>query len=167
MERLCSVTVMEMHWKDELALNFDILGPEFKPGALFGIAAVKNEGNKNAAGYGSSSKLDQDGIDHGRGSAAKDAKSCGHRYIFAAKDLARDTKLRNPDVEIYIAKQIADAFGFKRGGQVLLTPVSSCCVLGTRNTNMRRLTMITPRLRLLTWSCPSKSNIFHVQICGV
>jgi hypothetical protein len=47
------------------------------------------------------------------------------RYIFVAKDMPKDLKIRFPSVEVYVAKHIADVFGMKKGSQVALTPVCS------------------------------------------
>lgn len=47
------------------------------------------------------------------------------RYIFVVKDMARELKARYPHVELYVAKQIADVFGMKKGSQVILAPVRS------------------------------------------
>jgi hypothetical protein len=39
--------------------------------------------------------------------------------------MPKDMKARQHDVEVYVLKHIADAFGMKKGSQVLLTVVRS------------------------------------------
>lgn len=58
--------------------------------------------------------------------ASVDSGQPSKRYIFVVKDMPKELKVRFPHVEIYVAKQIADVFGMKKGSQVTLAPVYSC-----------------------------------------
>ena len=120
-ERRCTVTVNEGYARDEVLLNFDVVGADVKPGMLMCISTVKDDLRKISAGHGASSKQNQDAS---KGmSGTQNGDSAGFKYFFVAKDMPQETKTRNPDVEVYVLKHIADAFGMKKGSQVLLTMV--------------------------------------------
>lgn len=100
-------------------LNLDLFNSRFKPGMLVSLDVLKPEVSK------------QQPITSKRLAAAQDAARNGpsepsrpsQRYIFVVKDMARELKARYPHVELYVAKQIADVFGMKKGSQVILAPV--------------------------------------------
>lgn len=121
-DRKCTVTINEAFPRDEVLLNLDILGPECKPGSLMAINIFKAEADKSIHNnLGKQPYQDR----------SKDVSATGHqkaadspnRYIFVVKDMPKDLKAKNPTVELYVAKHIADVFGLKKGTQVLLTPV--------------------------------------------
>lgn len=119
-EIICTVTVNEGYSRDEVLLNLDRVGGDIKPGSLMGIAVLKGASTKVSSSHGANAgKQSQDQ----NGSVESDADNLGHRYIFAAQDMPKETKARQPDVEVIVVKQIADAFGMKKGSQVLLTLV--------------------------------------------
>lgn len=121
-ERICTITVNDGYSRDEVLLNLDRVGGDVKPGTLMAIAVLKGDSAKPSGGYGTASnKQSQDQ----NGSSDGDPESLGHRYIFVAQDMSKEMKARQPDVEVHVVKQIADAFGMKKGSQVLLTVVSS------------------------------------------
>ncbi|KAJ4165241.1 hypothetical protein LMH87_006880 [Akanthomyces muscarius] len=125
LERICIVVVAEGYMRDEVLLNLDMVGPEVRPGMLMAISAIKSESAKASGGHGSLSRQTHDGNEAAKAAAAlaKDRAALGHRYIFVVKDMPREMKARNQDAEVCIVRQISDAFGMKRGTQVLLTPV--------------------------------------------
>jgi hypothetical protein len=123
-DRRCTVTVNDSFARDEVLLNLELLGGDYKPDSLVAIDVIKADTDKppqNALGKQ---------LHHDR---AKDASSTGtskggeaaQRYICVVKDMSKEQKIRLPNVEVYVAKHVADAFGMKKGSQVLLTPV--CC----------------------------------------
>lgn len=129
LERICTVTVPEGYLRDEVLINLDMVGPEVRPGMLMAISAIKSDAGKPSGGHGSLNRQTQDAHDAAKAVAAlaKDPAALGHRYIFVVKDMPREMKARNQDSEVCIVKHISDAFGMKRGSQVLLTPVSCVC----------------------------------------
>ena len=124
-ERYCTITVSDGYLKDEVLLNFDRLGPDVRPDTLMGITALRGDSGKGFAGYGSLSKstLDHNGGRKDNGPAI-DEDYTSSRYVFVAKDMPNEMKSRQPDVDISISRHIADAFGMKKGSQVILAPVS-------------------------------------------
>lgn len=125
LERRCTVAVNEGYSRDEVLLNLDLVG-DVKPGAPMCIVAVKEDSRKSSTGHGQ---------DHSGPKGALMAQGyvdgVASSYVFFAKDMPQEMKARQPDVEVYVVKHIADAFGMKKGGQVILTMVhlalgSSC-----------------------------------------
>ena len=121
-ERICTVAVNDGYMRDEVLLNLDIVGPEVKAGSLMAISAIKGDSAKTT---GSLNKhpVDQNDPSKAAAALAKDPSALGHRYIFTVKDMPKEMKARNQDAEVCIVRHISDAFGMKRGSQVLLTPV--------------------------------------------
>ena len=124
-DHACTVTVLDGYSKDEVLLNFDKLGSNIKAGTLMGISVVKNDVGKNGNGQGGANKSQYDQNGGGRESATDGSGpgALGERYIFVAKDMPKEMKARQPDIEVQVIKQVADAFAMKRGCQVLLTPI--------------------------------------------
>ncbi|KAF4469634.1 vacuolar membrane-associated iml-1 [Fusarium albosuccineum] len=120
LERRCTVTVNEGYAKDEVLLNFDTVGGDIKPGTLMCISAVKDDVRKASTGHGSVNKQSQEGT-----STCQNGDGAGFKYAFVAKDMPQEMKVRQPDVEVYVLKHIADAFGMKKGSQVTLTVVDA------------------------------------------
>lgn len=121
-ERYCVVGIIAGYVKDEVLLNFDRLGPDFKPDTLMGITALRGDTSKTT--YGSVNKQSWDYQGTGRRNISpSDQDYTSNRYVFVAKDMPKEMKLRQPDVDVLVATHIADAFGMKRGSQVILAPV--------------------------------------------
>lgn len=120
-ERYCTVNVIDGYFKDEVLVNFDRLGPDFKPNTLMGITALKGDSKTT---YGSINKQSWDypGASR-RNFSPLDQDYTSNRYVFVAKDMSKEMKLRQPDVDVSVAKHIADAFGMKKGSQVILATV--------------------------------------------
>ena len=105
-------------------LNFDRLGGDIKPDSLMGITALKGDSVKPS--YGSVNKSSWDFS--GNPAAESDLSQLhqdhiSNRYVFVAKDMPKEMKLRHPDVDVFVAKHIAGAFGMRKGSQVVLAPV--------------------------------------------
>ncbi|KAL8348481.1 hypothetical protein RB601_002447 [Gaeumannomyces tritici] len=120
-EHRCTVTVNESFSRDEVLLNLDLLDGVFRPGCLVAIDVPPEK-----PGHASLRKLphqDLDGDDRSASDAASSGAGAGagRRYLFIAKDMSKDLKTRYPNVELYVAKHIAEAFGMRKGGQVYLT----------------------------------------------
>jgi hypothetical protein len=124
-ERYCTITVNDGYLKDEVLLNFDRLGADARPYSLMAITSLKGDSAKPSTGYGSMSKAP---AEHKRGRAGKgfsllDQDCISRRYVFIAKDMSKEMKSRHPDVDVSVSRHIADAFGMKKGAQVILAPV--------------------------------------------
>ncbi|KAK1834361.1 putative vacuolar membrane-associated protein IML1 [Podospora conica] len=119
-ERRWTVTVNESFVRDEVLLNLDVIGDHVKPGTLFAIDVVKPDPEKQS--QTSLNKSARDGGQQRSATAARPAES-ESRYICVAKDVPKEIKTRYPNVEVYVAKHVADAFGMRRGSQVILTPI--------------------------------------------
>ncbi|PNY28761.1 Vacuolar membrane-associated protein iml1 [Tolypocladium capitatum] len=125
-ERYCHVAVNEGYARDEVLLNLDLLGADVKPGSLMSITPLKGDAARTTPGsYCSVSKQPSEHCDSSKAASSCHADhDCRHnKYIFVAKDMPKEVKARQPDVEVYVVKHIADAFGMKKGSQVLLAPV--------------------------------------------
>lgn len=120
-ERRATVSVNEGYSKDEVLLNLDLVGGDVKPGSLMCLTVLKDDLKKSSMSHGSGNKTIQD--QNGSAKPEIDPNSLGKRYVFVVKDLSADLKARNPEMEVYVVKHIADAFGMKKGSQVLLTSV--------------------------------------------
>lgn len=116
--RKCTVTVNESFARDEVLLNLDLFNSRFKPGMLVSIDVLKPEVSKQQPTTAKRLAA-QDAARNGPSEHSQPSE----RYIFVVKDMARELKARYPHVELYVAKQIADVFGMKKGSQVILAPV--------------------------------------------
>ncbi|KAI5463745.1 hypothetical protein BGZ63DRAFT_353970 [Mariannaea sp. PMI_226] len=116
LERRCTVAVNEGYSKDEVLLNLDLIS-DVTPGAPMCIVAVKDDPRKPSTGQ------DHNCAPKGTSTAVGYDDGAGNSYVFYAKDMPQEMKARLPDVEVLVVKHIADVFGMKKGGQVLLTMV--------------------------------------------
>lgn len=110
----CTVTVNESFARDEILLNLDLFDGDLRAGMLVSIDILGPEASKQQST--AAKRLDPTSNHGAPDEAVK-------RYLFVVKDMPKDLKARFPHVEIYVAKHIADAFGMKKGSQVLLAPV--------------------------------------------
>jgi S-formylglutathione hydrolase FrmB len=119
--------IIEGHSRDEVLLNFERLGGGVPAQTLMGITMIKGDSSRSGPGYGSLNK--QSGNDYGgptRGMSwsQNDSDAVIDRYVFVAKDAPKHMKDRQPDADVLVVKQVADAFGMKKGCQVFLEVVS-------------------------------------------
>ncbi|KAH6685734.1 vacuolar membrane-associated protein iml-1 [Plectosphaerella plurivora] len=114
-ERRCAVTINEGYSRDEVLLNLDLFGGEVRAGDLMAITVAKSDGDKSGGG----------GLGSGTARGDNSKSACPKRYVFVVKDLSKEPKSRQPSVEIYVMKHIADAFGMRRGTPVLLSHVDA------------------------------------------
>ncbi|TGJ80363.1 hypothetical protein E0Z10_g8389 [Xylaria hypoxylon] len=128
-ERVYTVTINESLIRDDVLLNFDLVGGgAIQPGNLMSITPVKAETDRSdrlqGSLYGSSRPPP-----YQRASATpvdtRTNDDATRRYVFVAKDMPRDLKARMPTVELYIAKHVGDAFNLRKGTQVVLAPIDS------------------------------------------
>ncbi|KAL2754237.1 hypothetical protein ACRALDRAFT_2054237 [Sodiomyces alcalophilus JCM 7366] len=150
-ERRCTVTVNEGYSRDDVLLNLDIFNGEIVAGSLMAITLVKPDQPDMCASSTAGSSVSVGGLSLGVGdthpktpktprdnntlnpsATARGYQSDGtepteNRYFFVVKDISKDLKTRHPNMEIYVMKHVADAFGMKKGSQVLLTPVDAAC----------------------------------------
>ncbi|KAI6785323.1 uncharacterized protein J7T54_006965 [Emericellopsis cladophorae] len=120
-ERYCTINVNDAYSKDEVVLNFDRLSTFVRPGSLMAITAIRDESSKAKTLYGSLGKAPSS-----RGNSKfslLDQDYISSRYVFIAKDMSKDMKSKQPEVDICVARHIADAFGMKKGVQVILSPI--------------------------------------------
>jgi hypothetical protein len=121
-ERKCVVTVNESLARDDVLVNIDVLDKDIQPGTLMALDVLRSEADKPPQTPLQTPYLYDSGKDD-RSSAASRAVGVDKRYIFIVKDMPKELKARHPNVEVFVPKHIADAFGMKKGSQVLLTPV--------------------------------------------
>ncbi|KAK6600463.1 vacuolar membrane-associated protein iml-1 [Botrytis cinerea] len=135
-ERRCNLwTHDETFSKDEVVLNLDLF-PDVKPGELMAIVALKTDSgfrdfqdksalnrtdidSGTASGQFGSYIWTQSAHDH-RGKGSKHDMGFGKRYLFLAKDMPNDLKLKQPVLEVSLAKPIADVFNLKHRSNVIL-----------------------------------------------
>lgn len=118
LRRRCTVTVNESFARDDVLLNLDLFSRSFRPGMLVSIDILKPEVSKASSAVAKRIASQDAGK-----SASADSSQPSKRYIFVVKDMPKELKARFPHVEIYLAKNIADVFGMKKGSQVVLAPV--------------------------------------------
>ncbi|KAI1170650.1 vacuolar membrane-associated protein iml-1 [Nemania sp. FL0916] len=127
-ERVYAVTINESLVRDEVLLNFDLLGGiAIQPGDLMAITPIKTDLDRpdrlQGSFYGSSRPPYPRASTAPADNRASDDGS--RRYVFVAKDMSKDQKARMPSVEVYVAKHVGDAFNLRKGTQVVLSPVDS------------------------------------------
>lgn len=130
-QRACTLGIIEGHSRDEVVLNFDRLGGSVKAKALMGITMLKGDLPRNSSGYGSLNKQsngENGGPSRGMSWSQSDPETVIDRYVFVTKDAPKHMKDRQPDADVFVVKHIADAFGMKKGCQVLLEIVGSPCI---------------------------------------
>jgi hypothetical protein len=124
-DRKCTVTVNESFARDEVLLNLELLGGEYKPDSLVSIEVIKSDTDKTSQNAIAKQLHHDRNKDAGPSAGNSKTTEPTQQYICIAKDMSKELKARLPMVEVYVAKHIADAFGMKKGSQVVLTPVSS------------------------------------------
>ncbi|KAI1431207.1 vacuolar membrane-associated protein iml-1 [Xylaria sp. CBS 124048] len=122
-ERSYTVTINESLLREEVLLNFDLVGGgAIQPGTLMSIAPIKADTERSdrlqGSLYGTSRPPP-----HLRTGDPRANDDAGRRYVFVAKDMPKDLKARMPAVEVYVAKHVGDAFNLRKGTQVVLAPV--------------------------------------------
>lgn len=125
-ERFCTITVNDGYMKDEVLINMDRLGPEYEPGALMAITAVKGDPPASGSSYAGTNKSatsHPSAKPDGSSGLLLDKDFIGSRYVFLTRDMPKEIKNRHPDVDISIPKHIAEAFGMRKSSHVVLSPV--------------------------------------------
>ncbi|KAI2635157.1 hypothetical protein GGS21DRAFT_96624 [Xylaria nigripes] len=128
-DRYYTVTINESLLRDEVLLNFDLVGGgAIQPGTLMSITPIKADTDRSdrlqSSLYGSSRPSPYQRTSTAMGDT-KVNDDTTRRYVFVAKDMPKDLKNRMPTVEVYVAKHVGDTFNFRKGTQVLLAPVDS------------------------------------------
>ncbi|KAG6160492.1 hypothetical protein E4U37_000097 [Claviceps purpurea] len=127
-ERCCTISINDGFSKDEALLNLDRFDGHVVPGMLVALVPLRGDSKMANAtdGYGSANKqavenLESSGIE---ASSSRDHENdLRHAFIFVAKDMPKETKARYPDVDVHVARHVADAFGLKKGSQAFLRPL--------------------------------------------
>ncbi|KAL5330137.1 hypothetical protein ACEPPN_003662 [Leptodophora sp. 'Broadleaf-Isolate-01'] len=142
-ERRCVLWVHDEGFsKEDVVLNLDLF-PEVKPGELMAIMALKTESGVRDFQEKTQAKRDSDtlatsmqrersssnprspeaanGNSNGYGSDAKHDVDIWNRYLFIARDMPKDMKVKQPNLEVSVAKHIADTFCLKPRSSVLLS----------------------------------------------
>jgi hypothetical protein len=160
--RRCNIWVHDESFsRDEVVINLDLF-PDVKAGELMAIVALKTDSgvrdfvdkaqisngeptvlveqshlnpNSPVPVYGSEGNHD---VDHGK------------KYLFIAKDMPKEIKTRQPNLEISVAKNVADVFNLKHRSNVLVTSVSSPCgiCLAIADVPFRPMLQLAPPLTL-------------------
>lgn len=183
-ERRCNIWVHDENFsKDEVVINLDLF-PDVKSGELMAIAALKTDsGIRDFQDKAQNSKTNGESIapttqsDRGHsisknpvqvnGSEVNHDVDRGRRYLFIGKDMSKEMKTKQPNLEISVAKHVADVFSLKHRSTVLVTTVSTCANLREAvftDTNLYRPTL--PPAPPRTLSCASKTNTLPGLICG-
>ena len=127
--------------KDEVVLNLDLF-PDVKAGELMAILSLKTDsGVRDFQDKAQSSKVSGEHIAPANqaepgssnptgpvptnGSDVNHDVDNGRRYLFVAKDMTKEMKTRQKNLEISVAKHVADVFGLKHRSNVLVTSVST------------------------------------------
>jgi DEP domain-containing protein 5 len=140
-ERRCNIWVHDENFsKDEVVLNLDLF-PDVKPGELMAIVALKTDsGVRDFVDKAQTSKTNGEDIapivpaEQGHsnpkspvqvnGTEVNHDVDLGKRYLFIAKDMSKEMKSKQPNLEISVAKHVADVFNLKHRSNVLVTTVS-------------------------------------------
>ncbi|KAJ2988588.1 hypothetical protein NUW58_g3891 [Xylaria curta] len=125
-ERVYTVTINESLVRDDVLLNFDLVGGgAIQAGTLMSINPMKPDTDRSDrmqnSLYGSSRPSYPRASTTPVDPRANDDTT--RRYVFVAKDMPKDLKARMPTVELYVAKHVGDAFNMRKGTQAVLTPV--------------------------------------------
>jgi hypothetical protein len=126
--------------KEEVVINLDLF-PDVKAGELLAVVALKTESVvRDFQEKPQSSKKDVDTLAtamHRERSNSnprspgppndnhtKHDVDLGKRYLFIARDMSKEMKAKAPNLEVSVAKHIADLFCLKHRSNVLITTVS-------------------------------------------
>lgn len=141
--------------KDDVMIDLNMFPPgTVKPGDVMAIIALKTDtgirdfqdaglGTKRNADFSSSFvpeslipefRLPKDGI----GKETQHDVNPDKRYLFAVKEMTTEQKIKHSNLQISVAKHIAQAFGFKPRANVLLTRVKPFYSCSSRTTNFSR-----------------------------
>ncbi|TAQ86963.1 hypothetical protein B7494_g4723 [Chlorociboria aeruginascens] len=139
-ERRCTLWVHdEAFSKDEVVLNLDLF-PEFQVGELMAIAALKTDigvrdfqdkaQGQDSEMLGVSMHRDRSNSKPRRpsepnGVDANHSTDLGRRYLFMAKNIPKELKSKHPNLEISVARHIADVFCLRHRSNVLISTVDS------------------------------------------
>ncbi|KAI1843893.1 hypothetical protein JX266_009949 [Neoarthrinium moseri] len=123
-ERTCTVSINESLIGDEVLLNVELLGGGIKPGSLMSITPMRPEPDRSSSiNYGSLRPANFHRAFSNPEDPHRQDGDAGRKYIFVVKDMSKELRARQPNVEVYVAKHVADAFGMKKGTRVALAPV--------------------------------------------
>lgn len=115
----------------EVILNLDLF-PDVEAGDLMAIVSVKTDSQENV----STSKM-EDSLNAStlRERSASNRNSpggtnnknhdadVGNRYLFIAKEMPKEMKVKQPHMEVSVARHIADTFHFRSRSQILIITV--------------------------------------------
>ncbi|RWA10409.1 hypothetical protein EKO27_g4695 [Xylaria grammica] len=125
-ERIYTVSINESLIRDEVLLNFDLVGGgAIQPGDLMSITPVKAETDRSDRLQGSLYGSSRPPLFQRPSADIRTNDDTTRRYVFVAKDMPKDLKVRMPTVEVYVLKHVGDAFNLRKGTQVVLAPVDS------------------------------------------
>lgn len=138
--------------KDEVVLNLSLF-PDLREGDTIAITAIKQEPNLRDfqdRRQGSAHESDTLSVDvprersssNPRSPVSASPKGCKHdnagerRYMFVARDMTREQKVKSPTLEISIAKNVADVFGFRHRASCVLSVVCSPALQNERSLDL-------------------------------
>jgi hypothetical protein len=138
-ERRCNIWVHDESFsKDEVVINLDLF-PDIKSGELMAIVALKTDSGvrdfqDKAQTLKTNGELTAPATQSDRGhlntvqlngSEVNHDVDHGRRYLFIGKDMSKEMKAKQPNLEISVAKHVADMFSLKHRSNVLVTTVSN------------------------------------------
>jgi hypothetical protein len=140
-ERRCTLWVHDDAFsREEVVLNLELF-PDVKPGALMAIVALKTDSGvrdfqektlslkpivetPGAKSYTEWSQSKPKSPSQVNGPDASYDIDLGKRYLFVARDMPLDMMAKKGNLEVSVAKHIAEAFGLRNRSNILLTTVS-------------------------------------------
>jgi DEP domain-containing protein 5 len=141
-ERKCVIWVHDEGFsKDDVVLNLALF-PEVKPGELMAIVGLKTETSVRDFKEKSQSSIHESdtltaSMQRERsnsnpkspitinGSDPKQDARKGKRYLFTATDMPKDMRAKHSNLEVSVAKHIADVFCLKHRSNVIIVAVCS------------------------------------------
>ena len=141
-ERVCVLwSHDEVFAKEEVLINLDLF-PDVKAGELLAIVALKTDpivrdfqdqaqtSKKDVDTLGTAMRRERSNSNPRSPGATPDNNAkpeidLGKRYLFIAKDMSKEDKIKRPQLEVSVSKHIADMFCLKHRSNVLITTVGT------------------------------------------
>ncbi|KFY02318.1 hypothetical protein O988_02210 [Pseudogymnoascus sp. VKM F-3808] len=128
-ERQCVLWVHDEQFsKEEVIFNHTLLpSGRYKLGQLMAIVALKNDGlDKKPGSLAASQQLDASMADMRSSKGSLDTHDDTEKqYLFTLNEMNKEMASKHPNLEISVAKHVADVFGFKHRSNVLVTTTTA------------------------------------------
>ncbi|OBU00341.1 vacuolar membrane-associated protein iml1 [Pseudogymnoascus verrucosus] len=128
-ERQCVLWVHDEKFsKEEVIFNHTLLpAGRYKLGQLMAIVPLKNDAlDKKPGSLAASQQLDASIADMRSSKGSLDTQEDAEKqYLFTLGEMNKETASKHPNLEISVAKHVADVFGFKHRSNVLVTTTTA------------------------------------------